>query len=229
MALTQIVYFSRNKAAESGERAQLELLRSVLSSSQRNNARNGITGFLLFDRTRFFQILEGERGPVLATYERIQKDRRHGDVTLMALRDAKSRAFSTWSMGGAVRNIDQDEIFCGTASRAHLTRPGLRLRRSSPSAWTCRITRRRSDCAPPKRRPEPAPPTRSGQAERPRPFRRVSGQPAASSDWTVCTGPESSPFAFTSRSTNSITAIGALSPCRKPAFNTRRYPPGRAL
>ena len=44
---------------------------------------------------------------------------------------------------------------------------------------------------------------------------------ALASSALAWTGPESLPFAVRSRSTNSITAMGALSPKRKPAFRTR--------
>ena len=110
MSLTQLVYCSRNKAA-GPERPQLELLRSVLSASQRNNTRDALTGFLLLDRAWFFQILEGERAPLMATYERIQRDPRHTDITLMSMRDIRARSFPRWSMGGVMRNLDQREIF----------------------------------------------------------------------------------------------------------------------
>jgi hypothetical protein len=53
----------------------------------------------------------------------------------------------------------------------------------------------------------------------------TAGRPQAASwvsasSWTS-TGPLSLPLASTSRSTSSITAIGALSPVRKPALSTR--------
>lgn len=111
MSLVQIVYHSRNRLNSSPDRSQLDLLRSVLSASQCNNARDGITGFLLFDRSWFFQILEGERAQVLATYDRIQKDPRHADVTLMALREMRARSFPGWSMGGGMRSLDHGEIY----------------------------------------------------------------------------------------------------------------------
>ena len=46
-------------------------MREILSASQRNNSRDGITGFLIFDKTWFVQILEGERAQVTETYTRI--------------------------------------------------------------------------------------------------------------------------------------------------------------
>jgi hypothetical protein len=107
---TQLIYSSRNTSAERG-RAQLETLRSVLAVSQRNNLRDGLTGFLIFDRVHFFQILEGEADRIMATFNRIQKDPRHSEVTLMARREVRARSFPQWSMGGALRSLDQQEIF----------------------------------------------------------------------------------------------------------------------
>jgi hypothetical protein len=110
MAITQLIYSSRyRKAAES--QAHLETLRSILATSQANNTRDGLTGFLLFDQKWFFQILEGEHDSVITTYNRIQKDARHDTIELMALRQVGRRSFPEWSMGGAMRSLDQQEIF----------------------------------------------------------------------------------------------------------------------
>lgn len=110
MPITQLVYSSRYKASAT-DSSHLETLRSILAASQRNNPRDHLTGFLLFDKTWFFQILEGEHDDVLATYNRIQKDPRHDQVALMSLREARQRSFPEWSMGGALRTLDQQEIF----------------------------------------------------------------------------------------------------------------------
>ncbi|HEY0353334.1 MAG TPA: BLUF domain-containing protein, partial [Enterovirga sp.] len=59
MAVTQLIYSSRNKSVAQ-DRAQLTMLRTILTVSQRNNVRDGLTGFLIFDRVHFFQILEGD-------------------------------------------------------------------------------------------------------------------------------------------------------------------------
>jgi hypothetical protein len=110
MATTQLIYSSRYRS-DAGKETLLETLRSILSASRRNNTRDGLTGFLLFDRPWFFQILEGAHDGVLATYNRIQKDPRHDSVSLMALREAPARSFPEWSMGGVLRNFDQQEIY----------------------------------------------------------------------------------------------------------------------
>lgn len=55
----QLVYYSRN-TVPGGDRAMLTNLREIVSVSQRNNSRDGVTGFLIFDKTWFIQVLEGE-------------------------------------------------------------------------------------------------------------------------------------------------------------------------
>lgn len=130
MSVIQLVYSSRNHAAAEPDRSQLELLRSILAVSRRNNARDGITGFLLFDRAWFFQILEGERQSVTASYGRIEKDPRHSEVRLMSTRDIRRRSFPRWSMGAALRTLDQQEIYlrhgiCGALDPNRVTAPTI--------------------------------------------------------------------------------------------------------
>lgn len=110
MAVTQLIYSSRNQSVDEGSAWQ-EMLRSILAVSQRNNLRDGLTGFLIFDHVHFFQILEGESDRVRAAYSRIQKDPRHAEVTLIGEREIRARSFPQWSMASAVRSSDQQEIF----------------------------------------------------------------------------------------------------------------------
>ena len=108
--VTQLIYYSRN-TTPGGDREMLAQLREILSKSQANNGRDNVTGYLIFDKTWFVQILEGERETVQATYNRIAGDSRHGAVTVLDLREVKSRQFPSWSMGGALRTLDVQEIF----------------------------------------------------------------------------------------------------------------------
>ena len=48
----QLVYYSRNVVL-GNDRAMLTNLREIVTASQRNNSRDGITGFLIFDKTWF--------------------------------------------------------------------------------------------------------------------------------------------------------------------------------
>jgi hypothetical protein len=53
----------------------------------------------MFNSGCFAQVLEGPRLAVEHTFERIQQDSRHGDVSLLAFEPAPDRAFRRWSMG----------------------------------------------------------------------------------------------------------------------------------
>lgn len=86
-------------------------MREILSVSQRNNGRDGITGFLIFDKTWFVQILEGERAKVTDTYDRIARDARHAAATILNVRDVPARLFPNWTMGGAMRTPEVQEIY----------------------------------------------------------------------------------------------------------------------
>ncbi|KMO22462.1 blue light sensor protein [Methylobacterium indicum] len=108
----QLVYYSRN-TVPGGDRAMLTNMREILSASQRNNGRDGITGFLIFDSQWFVQILEGERARVTETYNRIARDPRHAGATILNVRDVAARLFPNWTMGGAMRTPDVQEIYLG--------------------------------------------------------------------------------------------------------------------
>ena len=71
----------------------------ILEVSRDRNARDGITGVLLFCNNHVVQCLEGSREAVSSTYARIVRDRRHKNPLLLDYRVLSARAFSTWSMG----------------------------------------------------------------------------------------------------------------------------------
>lgn len=106
----QLIYYSRNTVV-GGDRAMLTNLREIVSVSQRNNSRIGVTGFLIFDKTWFLQILEGERANVTETYNRIARDGRHSSATIVNVQDVASRSFPNWTMGGALRSPEVQEIY----------------------------------------------------------------------------------------------------------------------
>lgn len=106
----QLVYYSRN-TVPGGDRQMLTNLREIVSASQRNNSRDGVTGFLIFDKTWFVQILEGERARVTETYNRIARDSRHAAATIVNVQDVAARAFPNWTMGGALRTLEVQEIY----------------------------------------------------------------------------------------------------------------------
>jgi hypothetical protein len=93
-------------------------LRALLLSSRTNNERAGITGMLLYKGGNFMQVLEGERGVVLETQNRIFGDVRHrGHIVLLA-EAIPDRRFGKWSMGfrdlNAVQNVPGYDDFLNT-------------------------------------------------------------------------------------------------------------------
>ena len=70
----------------------------ILEESRLFNSKNDITGCLLYYKGEFLQILEGEKSVVLNIYRKIDKDRRHHNVSLLLKNDIPRRAFNNWSM-----------------------------------------------------------------------------------------------------------------------------------
>lgn len=92
--LIQLTYASRTS------RTLLpEDLKNILTASQRNNQRVGITGALCLSSNIFLQQLEGDRIAVNALYHRILLDPRHRDPAILDFSEIASRKFTQWSMG----------------------------------------------------------------------------------------------------------------------------------
>jgi hypothetical protein len=83
-------------------RARLDLdeadLRDIHQASRHLNALDGITGLLLFDGTRFMQIIEGAYEAIDNLVERLRRDDRHTAFEIRDDRVIEARAFPDWSM-----------------------------------------------------------------------------------------------------------------------------------
>lgn len=71
---------------------------ALLAAARRNNARNDITGVLIFSAGSFLQVLEGARSDVEATFTRIRRDRRHRGLIPLLEEPIDDRMFGAWSM-----------------------------------------------------------------------------------------------------------------------------------
>ncbi|MCJ2074874.1 BLUF domain-containing protein, partial [Methylobacterium sp. E-016] len=78
--LYRLVYASKN-LLQGSEAEMTASITQILAASQRNNGRSNVSGALMFNAGAFAQVLEGPRRQVEETFERIQCDDRHGDVT----------------------------------------------------------------------------------------------------------------------------------------------------
>jgi hypothetical protein len=108
--LCRLVYYSLNRIQ--GSEAELTAeVETILESARRNNAVVGVTGALIFNAGMFAQVLEGNRPDVEFTFERIQRDVRHGDVQVLAFEETANRAFPSWSMGFVGRSQAHQNLF----------------------------------------------------------------------------------------------------------------------
>jgi hypothetical protein len=110
MNLYRLVYYSLNRIQGTAAEVTAKV-DAILESSQRNNALLGVTGALIFNAGIFAQVLEGDRQDVALTYERIQRDTRHGDVQVLAFEEVQDRVFPAWSMAFVGRSREGENLF----------------------------------------------------------------------------------------------------------------------
>ena len=93
MNLIQLIYMSTLRNNDES------VLPAILESAVRYNTRDNITGMLLCADGCLMQVLEGEPASVRATFERIEADPRHHDLTLLTDESVAARSFEGWRMG----------------------------------------------------------------------------------------------------------------------------------
>lgn len=93
MRISRLVYISERNAAVPADMADL------IRKSRSNNARVGVTGFLISDGEYFAQALEGPRWAVTHIYNHVAKDPRHRRLHIVSCMDVGRRLFPNWPMG----------------------------------------------------------------------------------------------------------------------------------
>jgi hypothetical protein len=83
-------------------RARLDLgdedLAAIHGTARHLNALDGISGLLLFDGSRFLQIVEGAEDAIDNLVERLRMDPRHSAFEVRDERYVEQRSFPDWSM-----------------------------------------------------------------------------------------------------------------------------------
>lgn len=83
-------------------RARLDLtdedLAAIHQTARHLNALDGISGLLLFDGSRFLQIVEGAEDAIDNLVERLRVDPRHSAFEVRDERTVERRSFPDWSM-----------------------------------------------------------------------------------------------------------------------------------
>ena len=83
-----------------------DVSKTIISQSESNNSRAGITGMLVKYECTFMQYIEGERELVSELYEKIKLDNRHHSVELQFEGSIEKRLFPDWSM--ALQILDEE-------------------------------------------------------------------------------------------------------------------------
>jgi len=83
-------------------------MEELLSQSRRNNARDGVTGLLIFRDGTFMQLLEGPQEAVQIRFRKIKADERHYAVVTLFEGPIAERRFPNWSMD--YRNLRDPEV-----------------------------------------------------------------------------------------------------------------------
>ena len=95
--LEQLLYAS----TATGRTDSLLNMATILGESQRNNARDGLTGVLAAHDDRFIQVIEGSPGALDGLLRRLAPDPRHRDIVILERRPIAARRFDGWTMASS--------------------------------------------------------------------------------------------------------------------------------
>lgn len=91
--MRQITYISTLRTGEASS-----TFKDVERVSHANNARDDLSGLLMFDGLRFLQVLEGPEESVERALARIRADKRHFALVTLSDRTVERRSFGGWAM-----------------------------------------------------------------------------------------------------------------------------------
>lgn len=80
-------------------------LAQILAVSRHNNARDEVTGALLYASGKVLQAIEGPETVLDDTFERVRADSRHRGVVMLYRGTAEERSFPDWTMG--LRTVEE--------------------------------------------------------------------------------------------------------------------------
>ena len=109
----QLIYSSASSTP-----LQLDDLEDILEEALGNNPEQGITGALVYADGFFLQVLEGDRYEVEALMQRIAKDLRHENVSVLHAGEVQFAAFSDWKMAYVSATPAQIAEWAGLSSSA---------------------------------------------------------------------------------------------------------------
>lgn len=72
---------------------------SIIGASRSNNARDGVTGVLLYSGETFLQLVEGSDAALVSLWRRLLGDDRHRQVATLHDGSVHARWFESWRAG----------------------------------------------------------------------------------------------------------------------------------
>ena len=92
MKLTSVTYTSLARIDGTSD------LEDIETNSPQWNARNDVTGFLIFNGTHFLQLLEGPEAVIDELVERVRNDPRHTGFAIRDRQKIERRSFPGWPL-----------------------------------------------------------------------------------------------------------------------------------
>lgn len=84
-----------------------EELFALATNASENNRKKDICGILLYSGNKFLQVLQGEEEAVKTLFEKIAKDSRHRNVTVIIESHSMAKEFGNWSMAFKELTVDE--------------------------------------------------------------------------------------------------------------------------
>lgn len=101
--LHEILYFSQLAPNQ-----RTDVVGQIVARARARNAREGITGLLVFDGMRFCQHFEGPRRSVLQLMERLEADPRHVQMRVVYEGELLQRRYNAFDLGLAQVEDSED-------------------------------------------------------------------------------------------------------------------------
>jgi len=95
------ILMSMTYASRANPNVSAKDFNEILQQAQINNAANGITGMLTFNKDYFLQTVEGPRAQINRLLYSLIADQRHHDLQVIETRELTHRLWSEWSMNYA--------------------------------------------------------------------------------------------------------------------------------
>jgi hypothetical protein len=114
--LIRLTYFSRNQL-DLFNAPMCDRVAEIVASSVGNNNRDALSSVLIYDAKWFAQVIEGDERTIVQRFERILRDQRHCDVSLVAMTPITMRDFPSIPMIGIAHDAGNTDLFrhyCGS-------------------------------------------------------------------------------------------------------------------